>query len=206
MAQLSSSKPKYATVDDLPPELITRIVELLSGALPEIWNDQSWRTGLPLELRKKELGNCSLVCKYWAKILRPKIFGVLALNSAEDGHRFHSFVTGPTSQELSIAKLVKKVNISYDIAAPSWFHLVFLCWQPENGDALDPPVNVTVVNSALNPDTLQTLAPSFYHSLPRSLPPRIVHIGTLTLQSLSFADFPALRQFLASVWVARAAK
>lgn len=207
MKQTLCDKPNYATAEDLPPELITRIVELLSGDWPEFWAEDYLQTLPPrVESSKREFGHCSLVCKYWAKILRPGIFSALTLNSAEDGHQFHSFMRCPVHPDLSIAKLVQKVTINYDLAAPAWFHLVFLCWQPEFGDAFDPPVNVTVINSASNPENTPVSARSFYHSLPRPLPPRVAHIGTLALRNLSFPNFSCLRQFLASVWVARAAE
>lgn len=186
---------EYTSATDLPPEITARIVELLSGRQPDTWERNSLETCPPLELSKRELGRCSLVCKFWAGFLRRDIFRRLALRTLEDGDQFCSFITSPSpGAESSVARLVQRLDLYYDLAGPPWVHRIFV-----SRCKLDQRVETYVTVSDSSDSLSPVLVRSIYHSLPRSLPPQMTHIKGLSLLGLSFSDPSSLRKFLISV-------
>lgn len=158
---------EYASATDLPPEITSRIVELLSGRQPETWERNSSETCPPLELSKRELGRCSLVCKFWAGFLRRDIFRRLALRNLEDGNQFCSFITSPSvnvETRSSLARLVQRIDLYYDLASPPWVHRIFM-----SRCKLDGRVDVYATVS----DSSDSSSPVFFQiniPLPTSLP------------------------------------
>lgn len=193
-----SSCAALGGAERLPSEIIARIVELLSGHHPETW-ERGPDICAPLKLSKRELGNCSVVCKYWARSLRRDVFRRLILKSAEDGRQFQSFIRSPASLELSIARLVERIDLRYDLSGPPWAHLVFLTlWN----HAIQLGVHITVFDSSTSEGSSYAppaLPRSLFHSIPRPLPLRITPKCALCLQGVRFADFASFHRFLASI-------
>lgn len=186
---------EYTSATDLPPEVTARIVELLSSRQPDTWERNSSETCPPLELSKRELGRCSLVCKFWAGFLRRGIFRRLSLRTLEDGDQFCFFITSPSAgAERSHARLVQQLDLYYDLAGPPWVHRIFM-----SRCKLDQRVEIYVTVSDSSDSSSPVLVRSIYHSLPRSLPPQMTHLKGLSLRGLSFADSSSLRRFLISV-------
>lgn len=190
------SRLLYAGIDDLPAELITRIVEILSGRQPESWGGNRYKSYPPLHLSNRELGNCSLICRYWAKILRPEMFRRLVLGTSEDGRLLHSFVESPVSPELAIGPFVWYVKIECNLADHPWLHLVLMS---RAKFVNTNEIHVEIFDTSLNSGSPPILARSIHHFLPHPLPPSITRVKTLHLRGLSFANYACLGRFVRSV-------
>lgn len=181
-----------ANAQDLPEELIARIVQLLSGERPDTWDRYS-HASPPLKLSKRQLGRCALTCRFWATILRPEIFRKLVLRTAEDGRVFRAFIESPVDAKLAIAPLVGYIRIECDLGEQPWVHLVFMA-----GAKL---VNIDEIHLSVTHSSGTSLPPirSIHHSLPRALPVWLPRVQTLYLHGLSFADFSSISRFIRSI-------
>lgn len=195
--EMIPSRRMYAGAHGLPLEIVMHISTFLCGY--SIGGEGWYEEFGEIRLSKKEAGNCSLVCKYWAKIVRAEIFARLLLKTPEDGHQLQSFIERPVSQELSIQRLVKYIHIECNLADPPWLHCVFTSWRPDQTDYY-PLSSVLVFNSSDTPsDTPSPRLRSIYESIPRPPPPRMTVIRDLHLKNLVFADFYDLGKLLASI-------
>lgn len=192
-SEMIPSRRMYASAHNLPLEIVMHIGTLLGGFT--INRGGSYRRS-SLQLSKMEAGNCSLVCKYWAKTVRAQIFEELLLKTPEDGHQFQSFIERPVSQKLSIQRLVKYIQIECNLADPPWLHCVFMFSR-----AVDLS-DVLVFNSSDTPsDAPSPRLRSIYQSIPRPPPPRMTVIDTLcdarklavTELGRSYGDLPSSR-------------
>lgn len=186
----------YTGIDHLPAELITRIVEILSSRQPESWGGNRYKSYPALHLSNRELGNCSRICRYWAKILRPEMFRRLVLRSSEGGRLLHSFVESPVSPELAIGPFVWYVKIECNLADHPWLHFVLMSRAKfVNTNEFHVEISDTSLNSGSPP----ILTRSIHHFLPHPLPPSITRVKALHLRDLSFANYTCLGRFVRSV-------
>lgn len=179
-----------ATAEDLPPEMLGNIAEILSGKFIETFNDGA--DSHPLELSKRELSARALTCRYWAKLLRPKLFTELILSTSEDAKMFQSCIIAPHRADMDIARHVRRLMLRYNVTHSPWLHLVFLCRGPLTHLRL---VKVCLLGGV---DAMNVTLRSVHQGLPRSFPPSLSYINTLELQGLTFPTFSDLSSTLRS--------
>ncbi|EKM52891.1 uncharacterized protein PHACADRAFT_261560 [Phanerochaete carnosa HHB-10118-sp] len=179
----------YATGAELPSELLHRIVVLCRAAI--LSHDGETET-----FGKKGLAACSLTCRYWAIIIRPKLFETLVLRSYQDAAQLASFLTTPTTLEPSIQEYIRSIEISLcepaRFSETSWVHLVDLCRRipslaHNSSITWDRGLNLTMkgvqeggsnLKQSMRSDTL----------LPATVLPRTVPVSSLRLKKLVLSD------------------
>lgn len=146
----------------LPQELFAPILESLPPT--EEYYPFSATAKAPFSL-------CGRVCRYWARICRPKLFETIKLRSAEDMLQFATMLKAPPLDQLDpIASLVFCIDAFSDGKAAPWLH------QGPNQvlsrlHTKNPVYNVNF-GVSFTPSTVggpKTLS-SLYPCLPRSLP------------------------------------
>ncbi|KAJ3531933.1 hypothetical protein NM688_g7498 [Phlebia brevispora] len=101
-----------ATGADVPQELFDNVIRHL------------YLRHSGVRASKRELGQISLVCRRWAKLIRPKIFEQLELRNRDDADTLLSFVRCPTSVISGYIKsLTLKLSVNLYPYAP-WIHTV----------------------------------------------------------------------------------
>lgn len=115
----------------LPQELFELILDFIleddySSHFPDEDIDDSLYDELnPCYFSVRELGFASLVCKFWARRLRQKLFQWIKLQSRD---RFITFIqlaeSAALDQGLQIAELVEILTVTQDPHSDPWFHLV----------------------------------------------------------------------------------
>ncbi|EKM57403.1 uncharacterized protein PHACADRAFT_142704 [Phanerochaete carnosa HHB-10118-sp] len=148
---------------------------------------------------KHELGQCSLVCHFWAMHCRPPLFRYIELRAAEDVHRLFEFANTITL-DISVGWYVFGIAICITMPSPPWIHLVV------NTIPLDAfPFVENYTFNVLKPSESITLnEPGFYaprsvfYGLPRSLPATKCSIDDVALSGQRFAAFADLVSFLSS--------
>lgn len=126
---------------EIPQELFANILghlcmEVAAEHAPQrALGDQGIEDAAEYPSLKNALGQCALVCRYWAQICQPTIFHTLELSCANDVRELQSMVTQPAN---NIARHVKVLPVrlgksndrTLDISKPltPWFHKVpLLC-------------------------------------------------------------------------------
>ena len=73
---------------------------------------------------KQGLAACSLVCRHWAALIRPMLFGRLTLRSAEDVAQLLAFLRAPAVFGQLLKSLVRAVYLEEDQARRNvpWGH------------------------------------------------------------------------------------
>lgn len=160
---------------NIPPELFQRIIENLCSAP---------------ELKKHDLGLCSLTCRYWAATIRPDIFRELTLRSRDDAIAFLQFIRpestttvasfGAYVQKLSLEQLIRPHGVP-------WMHLVALA--SGGGPPLLPKLSKVVVMLMGGDRTQSAFPTSIYADIPRSIPPSAIHPSELLLITGRFRRF-----------------
>jgi hypothetical protein len=100
-----------------PSELLENILRWLDASVDYI-EDQMWLT-------KRELGSCSLVCRYWTGKLQPRIFLRLRLQNKEDALALVRFIKAETG-ELNVRQYIRALTIEQAASSRTWAHLVTL--------------------------------------------------------------------------------
>ncbi|KIP05699.1 hypothetical protein PHLGIDRAFT_487889 [Phlebiopsis gigantea 11061_1 CR5-6] len=189
---------------EIPPEVLDCFVYFLSGGHADRFWDEEPTTGEPppLNVTKRNLGLCSLVCKRWAKGLRGKIFGGLTLRSHDDARTFIDLVHSTFwPEDLSIAPHLILLNLRQDIRQCSWVHNV-MQYAPCFKSLLPKLLHVTLVlwSSYVEGEPETPFPKTIYHHLPLTLPPAPFY--GLTLQKSSFSSVDHLISLIASTSLA----
>ncbi|EKM57001.1 uncharacterized protein PHACADRAFT_208167 [Phanerochaete carnosa HHB-10118-sp] len=182
------------TARHIPQELFATIIRHLIP--PE---HQLFRSGRHKKRLKRELGQCSLVCRYWAIHCRPAIFTHIELQTPEDAYRLLELAK-TTSLGISVGMYISDVTIRATVSSLPWIHLITNTTQPRD---LFPNMNsyrVYIQSPFSGPQEMKPFAPrSAFHSLPRSLPSPLKHLVSLELKDLRFATFADFISFLDSL-------
>ena len=149
---------------------------------------------------KRYLGQCSLVCRYWAKHSRRRIFESITLRTPEDAIQLLEFAK-VTAAGMSIGMYTSNLALHVTLASPPWIHLVInaipslvlpeicgftliISGGPFSSESIDDP---------------KSLAPrNIFYGLPRSLPPTKRPVS-LTLGDMRFNAFDDFVSFVDSV-------
>lgn len=78
---------------EVPPELFERILSLYTTPLYRPPDGVGF-----VIAEKREMGNCALVCRYWASYCQRRMFRELELRSSEDVHQLLAFLNSPHSR------------------------------------------------------------------------------------------------------------
>lgn len=176
------------TGSEIPPELFERILYQLTGQPlsgdrrgqldPITKRNQRWRWD---SVDKRELGNCALVCKYWAAQCRPKLFYAVTLRSREDVFTLLAILDSP------LGPVTGPINLRLVQQYPCvpWIHLL-------------PPLHamrriyydqcLSVTAAGPVPASSGSIR-SIHTALPRSPPTFSQRINSLKLYSFHFRSF-----------------
>ena len=111
---------------------------------------------------RRGLSNIAAVCRYWARMSRPRLFKYIYLATADAAKRFIKVLNGPALHDLnSAALLVRELDAYFDIMDEPWLHLVFSQIIPKL-----PFATFSVEPKDLGTITFRTL----HSSLPRTIP------------------------------------
>ena len=159
--------------------------------------------GLKKQL-KHHLGLCSLVCRYWAKHCRHRIFETITLRSQEDAMQLLEF-TKVTTAGMSVRTYTSNLNLRVTLPSPPWVHLVINAIPY----SVFPKIRgYTLTVSGIPPDSdssddAKSFAPrSIFYGLPRSLP-ATKRAVSLTLDDMHFKSFDDLVSFVDSLMAAK---
>ncbi|GJE96663.1 hypothetical protein PsYK624_128640 [Phanerochaete sordida] len=181
----------------VPPELFKRI---MASLVADVYAVES--------SRKRQIGQCALVCRYWAECCRPTIFSRLSLQCAFDVHRFLEF-SAVTTLGYNISDFVEIIYLNLTLPTSPWIHL-FLHTAPHaifSSRGLrkwEPVPNIRVQVSPSIPDgtpIVKQHAPrSLFHGLPRTPPVSIKSDfpSTAHVSNLHFSAPADLLSFVAS--------
>ena len=159
---------------------------------------------------KRDLGQLSLVCRYWASKTRGRIFANLTLRSRDDALEFTSFAKcsiWPVHSIVSIGKYVKSLRFFVDVLDLPWIHLILHCMPNDIlGPTSDSPIEVHLNFACLAPGggqgtTLASVPRHVYHDLPRRFPPTMRPRFTqpsVWIRKLSFGSPKNLTYFVFS--------
>ena len=169
-----------ASGEHLPPEVIRLIVK-------QLYHINLIRPGAI----KKGLAVCSLVCRYWAGIIRPLLFENIELRSREDAIQMLSFFESPNILKPPLTQCVWLLGFKHTGAdVPPWIFLHQLAKYYRRGD---------IRHSFEDSD-----GDILWYGLPRALPPSIfAHTNVLELERVKFRcgrDLVRFMRSLPEVW------
>ena len=140
---------------------------------------------------KQHLPVYASVNKYWACLIRPRLFSSITLRNQDDAKRFLEILDAPTVSGLEpIATEVSTLTATSDSSDVPWLHLAFFFILPKLPSVI---LHVVPLHSGTRP--LKTLHPS----LPRSLPASAMPIWVLRLNGLCFPTGRVLLSLLSSI-------
>lgn len=146
-----------------------------------------------LQEQRRYLSSWGSVCRYWARLCRPKLFYKIELRTASDAKYFRDIVHAPTPPGLQpIATLTRMltVNASNDEDEP-WLYMVLPLVLK-----LDlPRLNFVELRRSGGEWPWRTLHPS----LPRSIPGALMPILHLRFDRIRFRSRRALARLLSSM-------
>lgn len=172
--------------------------ELLHAVLVRL-DDREHRSERP---PKRGLASCSLVCRHWARVIRPILFEHLTLSSAEDVSRLFAFLNARDFLSRPIRCCIEEVDLVEDrtLTSTPWGHHFFLMWCRQappgwvtwaiNGAPADSQVQPTPRPSSL-PSTL----------LPRALPMSAIYLNRVILSGLQVTSVRSLVNFVKFVQI-----
>lgn len=189
------ARRQYATAADLPPELFPRILFFVSFETDEEqryrYEHQRYEDGLLdvwLGAPVVVLGNCSLVCLYWANICRRYLFHgrSMRIRTREDAEKFRKYATRGSVRLVPLFKLIKRLSATQHYDSSSFLHLLLL-----------PSLRTKLAQLHLKGPT----TPGFPHGLPLDSPHWSVPRVTATPPSvtpfrgveISNIHFPSLK-------------
>lgn len=92
---------------NIPHELFGNILTVLNN-VGSHYMKPSRTTGF-VAANKRELGTCSLVNRYWARMCQPRVFNNITLRCAQDIYTLLSLLDNPLSR---LAKYITLINIA----------------------------------------------------------------------------------------------
>ena len=194
----------------IPPELFERI--LLRLEPHELQASRKWTAWSEEEETKKQLkrylGQCSLVCQYWAKHSRSRIFENIILRTPEDAIRLLEF-TKVTTAGMNIGMYVLGFDLHVTLGSPPWVHLAVnaipsFAFPKMRGFMLVISGGAVNTEASDDPKSLQVAPRNISYGLPRSLPPTKRPVS-LTLSDTRFNTFDDLVSFVDSLMATKPA-
>lgn len=162
---------------ELPSELVYRILSYFT------FHPDPARSPLYVQMDKRQLGHCSLVCQFWAQWCRPHIFHTITLRTAGEWTELVDLMNAPSVVSPTIRQCLTKLRIAFQgVYQAPWLHLVTKEWEHL--------VDVEMQNvhmSAPEPEGAREYAPhSMSAGLPRTLPAGTFPVTSLRLSDLRF--------------------
>ncbi|EKM53731.1 uncharacterized protein PHACADRAFT_260229, partial [Phanerochaete carnosa HHB-10118-sp] len=178
-----------ATGADLPLEMLSSILNCL---LPDLGTDRKY--SLRAQNVKRGVVAPSLVCKHWAKAIRPILFRQLILRNAEDVQFLKNIVYSPHFTTSSLSGAIKFIHIYYEAAkGKPWFHHVHGLSTRLRGATFQ----CIVTSRAQDPgSTVAAWIP--FKSIPR-VTPSYVRLSALALQNLTLTNTTELARLVDSL-------
>lgn len=176
----------HATGADLPPELLSRILDYLNPP------DRLQTTNAPqfefswdeYHRLKRGLAAPSLVCKHWSEATRPLLFSRLHLRGAEDVYFLRNVVDNPRFETSSLSGAIQVVQINTEAAQTRpWLHYVY--WLSSR---LQGTTFMYAITSPADDSTSMVDHRDLFHSLPRVPPPSILRLFALVVEGSRFAS------------------
>jgi hypothetical protein len=134
-----------------------------------------------------------LVCRYWARLCRLRLFDSITLRSPDDANRFREILDAPALPGLDpVSELVHYLVATPEYKHEPWLHLVLLFVDSQLCHRIGPVVVEPLPSEGV---LWRTLHPS----LPRSLPGSAMRIWELRLKGLHFPHGRALAGLLLSI-------
>ncbi|EKM52870.1 uncharacterized protein PHACADRAFT_261539 [Phanerochaete carnosa HHB-10118-sp] len=174
------------TGDDLPPEILSRILDSVTSV--GVGTDLTER-----RRSKHELIGSSLVCKHWSEAIRPILFQRLQLRNAEDVRFLKNIVISPSFVTSSLPEAIQWVYVHQEATeAKSWLHHIHglsTCLR-----------NTTFECTVVSPAGDTASAPcrwAPFESIP-NVTPSYVRLSKLTLNNIVFASTTELARLVDS--------
>ncbi|GJE96671.1 hypothetical protein PsYK624_128730 [Phanerochaete sordida] len=158
---------------------------------------------------RHEVGQCALVCRYWARYSRAPLLRSLTLCSAADVQQLLQFAKINTLGR-NVSDFVEIIHLSITLPTPPWVHHILntaprdLCAPKasrEDRSTLQFVIDIASIEKYSPPALKQHTPRSFFHNLPRTLPVCVQDAASLKLDiimHLRFAAYWDLICFVAS--------
>ena len=183
-----------SAAEKVPPELFERILNHFEFRREHSFYYPSEEETL-LFLSKRQLGQCALVCRYWARICQPMMFEELVLRSRQDALNFFVIASSPHSK---ISQYVQSLDLEYTLPSPPWTHLVSLKQSLSSCYRISLVVSLDNLQQDLGNPTL-----NIHSLLPRQNPAFSARIDHLSLSDIKFPHLQsifALAAAFPSLW------
>jgi hypothetical protein len=183
----------------LPPELFDGIIKSYTTI-----GGPGVNPALAVQMTKRELGACSLTCRFWARKCRPQILSFISLRSHEDFKQLLHLIDSAMEIEdiPSLAQCIEEIEVIHSGPwAVPWFHRIHRELTARDVD-LDPDRISLEIKGAYVPESVRSsetqsneaqpndaetkgYAPrSLSTSLPRTLPRSLYSHGRLDLSDM----------------------
>lgn len=142
---------------------------------------------LRISISKPQLGTCSLVCRYWAKLCRPHMFRTLRLRSRDDLYRFVQFTDAPSLVTPSLADCVRFIKVKHTShSTEPWLHLIRAVITARPNIFLNPGVKLYLKDDETGPSESKRSRRPLYTSLPRAVPGAMYLFYSIKLRNVRF--------------------
>ncbi|KAJ3555686.1 hypothetical protein NM688_g2440 [Phlebia brevispora] len=173
-----------ATGADVPQELFDNVLKYI----------RLWDLDHKLQTSKRELGQISLVCRRWAKHIRPMIFAQIKLRTRDDAHTLLRFLRCPASVMSGyIHELDLKLSVSSYPYLP-WVHAVCSVILPRLATT-HPRMLLTVQGPLPHGKVMKGI----HDMLPRSYPYFSSGLQELSLANSRFKSFAHLMRMVSDM-------
>lgn len=171
----------FATASDLPEELFERILDFIE--FRDIYHEDI------VQMSKKDIGSCALVCRYWAHRCRPRIFKELTLRCRKDVQELCKLLDEPNTKILTY---ISDIILHHQGTGEPWVHLVPILLRPRLSDNF-----AWLVLKVDSPASEGHAFKSPFEGLPGNTIPRSLALFTsLTLTNLKLRAFRDLYQLV----------
>ncbi|GJE95623.1 hypothetical protein PsYK624_118090 [Phanerochaete sordida] len=149
---------------------------------------------------KRGLAACSLICRHWARIIRPLLFLEIALRSAGDVEQLLAFLGHPDFLGRPLRDCIRMLSIveheDHTPKAVPWLHHILRLHRHFRFINVSLTMADTVTVDADQPEAQQTVSTLPFAWLPKILPASVGFIHTLTLRGLRV---PSLRMLVGCI-------
>ena len=172
-----------ATGADIPPELFEHLLWHIELQNDPLIPRRSAELATAVAVSKRTLGTCALVCRYFARMCRPRLFHGILLKHHTDLLGCVTLLDASRPTLTSISVYIRKVMVEPSANNRPWLHLLKtdLLHRLSRSVIIHLLIRDPFFYAGLSPRTLQQGLP---HSIPRSLS----SLSSLTLSSLHFEN------------------
>lgn len=179
---------------NVPPELFQRVLGMMIPAEDsDVWITEMWTSNYVM-VEKRELGNCALVSRYWARQCQWKIFQNIWMRSRDDVYELLALLSTPGCRVAGYIRKLKVPVQKYPFSP--WVHLLSSLYPkfPARGVRISYELELDGTDK---PSQLPIR--SIHVALPRCPPTFSSRLKSLNLQNVHFRNMASLSHLVAEL-------